>query len=199
MTVQVVETKEPEESGATGLVRVAFASHDGHSKKIAEHIAGRLRNSGLAAETLDLATDPPISEALAGAALVTLVAAVRYGKHLKPAQTFLEAYKTHSPAPPLALASINLTARKPEKRTAETNPYLKKLIAKLDLHPTAATAFAGKLDYPRYRWFDRQMIRLIMWITGGPTDGTSIVDYTDWTSVDAFADALASKVKAGAE
>lgn len=190
MTVQAVETRNSEGARATGLARVAFASHDGHSKRIAEHIAGRLRNSGLAAETLDLATNPPITEALAGATLVTLVAAVRYGKHLKPALNFLEAYKTRANAPPLALASINLTARKPEKQTAETNPYLKKLIAEHDLHPVAATAFAGKLDYPRYRWLDRQMIRLIMWITGGPTDGTSIVDYTAWESVDGFTDEI---------
>jgi menaquinone-dependent protoporphyrinogen oxidase len=50
--------------------------------------------------------------------------------------------------------------------------------------------FAGKLDYPRYRWFDRQMIRLIMALTGGPTDPTTVVDYTDWAAVDGFAGEL---------
>jgi len=198
MAVHAVETKALEENGATGLVRVAFASHDGHAKKIAEHIADRLRRSGLGAETLDLAGDPPIARALAGASLVVLVAAVRYGKHLKPAERFLAAYRAEPNTPPLALASVNLTARKPEKRTPETNPYLKKLIAGHDLRPTTAAAFAGKLDYPKYGWLDRQMIRLIMWITGGPTDGTSTIDYTEWASVDAFADALRAAAMAKA-
>ena len=47
--------------------------------------------------------------------------------------------------------------------------------------------FAGKLDYPRYRFWDRQIIRLIMWMTKGPTDPSVVVDYTDWSQVEAFA------------
>ena len=47
--------------------------------------------------------------------------------------------------------------------------------------------FAGKLDYPRYTFWDRQIIRLIMFITKGPTDPDAVVDFTDWQQVDAFA------------
>ncbi len=183
---------------ATGLVRVGFASHDGHTRSIARHIADRLASAGLAAETLDLAGNRPAAEILAGTTLMVVVAAVRYGRHLAPAQRFLEAYRTHPNAPPLALASVNLTARKPEKQTADTNPYLKKLITRLDLHPTTTAVFAGQLDYPKYGWLDRQMIRLIMYLSGGPTDGTSTIDYTDWASVDAFADAIMAAVQAKA-
>ncbi len=188
-------TRATHAPAATGLVRIGYASHDGHTRTIATRIAERLEAAGLATETLDLAANRPAAEILAGTSLMVVTAAVRYGKHLKPAEYFLEAYKTHPAPPPLALASVNLTARKPEKRTAETNPYLKKLIAKHDLHPTTATTFAGKLDYPEYRWLDRQMIRLVMWITGGPTDGTSTIDYTDWPSVDTFADTLIATVQ----
>ena len=154
------------------------------------HIAKRLRAGGLAADTADLADSQSVSEILAGTAFVVVVAAVRYGRHMAPAERFLAAYGTHPSPPPLALASVNLTARKPDKQTVESDPYLKKLIEKHGLQPVAAAAFAGKLDYPKYRWVDRQMIRLIMWLTGGPTDGTSSVDYTSWESVDAFADAV---------
>jgi menaquinone-dependent protoporphyrinogen oxidase len=34
----------------------------------------------------------------------------------------------------------------------------------------ACAVFAGALRYPRYRWYDRFMIRLIMKMTGGETD-----------------------------
>jgi menaquinone-dependent protoporphyrinogen IX oxidase len=40
--------------------------------------------------------------------------------------------------------------------------------------------FAGALRYPRYRWYDRFMIRLIMKMTGGETDTSKEVVYTDW-------------------
>ncbi|MEI7538802.1 MAG: flavodoxin domain-containing protein, partial [Comamonadaceae bacterium] len=46
--------------------------------------------------------------------------------------------------------------------------------------------FAGKLDYPRYRFIDRQMIRFIMLITKGPTDPSVVVEFTDWQAVEEF-------------
>lgn len=181
-----------------GLVRVGFASRDGHAETIAVRIAERLAANGLAADTLDLAEVRSVAESLGGTSLVVIVAAVRYGRHLAAAERFLETYGAQPGAPPLALASVNLTARKPEKQTALTNPYVKKLIAKHDLRPVAAAVFAGRLDYPSYGWLDRQMIRLIMWLTGGPADGTSTVDYTSWPSVDAFASDIAAAVRSKA-
>lgn len=38
------------------------------------------------------------------------------------------------------------------------------------------------------------MIRLIMWLTLGPTGGKSQVDDTSWESVDAFADSPVAAV-----
>lgn len=158
-------------------------------------IAERLRADGLAADTLDLVEARSVAEVLRGTSLVVVVAAVRYGRHIAAAEQFLEVYRTHPDAPPLALASVNLTARKPEKQTVETNPYIKKLVERLELRPVEAAVFAGRLDYPSYAWLDRQMIRLIMWLTGGPADGTSTVDYTSWPSVDAFASDIATAVR----
>ena len=181
-----------------GLVKVGFASRDGHAEAIAVRIAERLAAAGLAADALDLAEARSVTDIVGGTSLVVIVAAVRYGRHLAAAERFLEGHRMHPGAPPLAFASVNLTARKPDKQTVETNPYVKKLIEKHDLRPVAATVFAGRLDYPKYRWLDRQMIRLIMWLTGGPADGTSTVDYTSWPSVDAFADEIATALRSKA-
>ena len=56
--------------------------------------------------------------------------------------------------------------------------------------PQQLAVFAGKLDYPSYGFFDRQMIRLIMLITQGPTDPEAVVEFTDWAMVEAFAQAV---------
>jgi menaquinone-dependent protoporphyrinogen oxidase len=58
--------------------------------------------------------------------------------------------------------------------------------------PAIAAAVAGRLDDPSYRWYDRAMIRLIMRITGGPTDPRTTIEYTDWQQVDSIADAIAA-------
>lgn len=121
---------------------------------------------------------------------IILIAAVRHGFHLPEAESFLKLYQNNFPDTSLALASINLTARKPNKDTVQGNVYLKKLIKRYRLSPILAAAFAGRLDYPKYNWIDRQMVRLIMKITGGPTDPTANVEYTDWKKVDEFADRI---------
>jgi menaquinone-dependent protoporphyrinogen oxidase len=51
--------------------------------------------------------------------------------------------------------------------------------------------FAGALRYPRYRWFDKVMIRFIMRMTGGETDTSKEVEYTDWNEVGQFAQEIA--------
>ncbi len=55
------------------------------------------------------------------------------------------------------------------------------------LDPQTSAVFAGKIDYPRYGFWDRLMIRLIMWLTKGPTDPQAVVEFTDWGQVENFA------------
>jgi menaquinone-dependent protoporphyrinogen oxidase len=74
--------------------------------------------------------------------------------------------------------------------------YARKLLARVPFRPGAFAIFPGRLDYPRYRWYDRLMIRAIMRATGGPTDPASVIEYTDWDAVDRFASRML-KLSAG--
>lgn len=139
----------------------------------------------------DLAGAFPAPSELAGCRLVVVVAAVRYGRHLPVAERFFAAYRELLAQAPLVFVSVNLTARKPGKDTAEGNRYLGKTVARHRLKPALATAVAGRLDYPHYGWFDRQIIRLIMKMTGGPTDPRSCVEFTAWAAVDEIASRIA--------
>lgn len=169
-----------------------YASHDGQSRRIAERIAARLAAAGIAVAPQDLAEVTPSAAELATVPLVAAVLAIRYGKHLPQSARLIAALRACPAPPPLALASVCLTARKAGKDTAEGNVYLRKFIARNRLEPALATAIAGRLDYPRYGFFDRLAIRLIMLMTGGPTDPTATVEFTDWAKVDAFADRIAA-------
>lgn len=178
----------------TPPMQLYYATRDGQARKIATHIAERLATRGVAVTPRDLAAVQPSPAELAQAPLVAAVLAVRYGRHLPEGIAFVDTFRRLNRQPLLALASVNLTARKPGKDTAEGSAYLRKLIARHGLKPALATAFAGKLDYPRYSFSDRHIIRFIMLITGGPTDPTTVVEYTDWAKVDAFTDAIAGKL-----
>ena len=92
---------------------------------------------------------------------------------------------------PSAFFSVNAVARKPEKRAPDTNPYVKKFLRQITWQPPLVEIFGGKIEYPKYGFWDKTMIRFIMWMTNGPTDPESIVDFTDWDQVDAFSDRIA--------
>jgi menaquinone-dependent protoporphyrinogen oxidase len=79
-----------------------------------------------------------------------------------------------------------VVARKSEKNTPETNPYIKKFLKLSNWSPNKLAVFAGKIDYPKYGFFDRQIIRLIMFITNGPTDTSKSYEFTDWSKVEEF-------------
>lgn len=175
---------------ANPVVALFFATHDGQSRRIAEHIAHRLGESGVVAVPRN-ADEAYTARDLRQAAVVVLVAAIRYGRHLPQAERLLAIYQSLHRPPPLAFASVNLTARKEGKTSATGNAYLRKLIARFRLAPALAVAFAGKLDYQRYGWSDRLIIRFIMLLTSGPTDPTTCIEYTSWPAVDEFAAGIA--------
>jgi menaquinone-dependent protoporphyrinogen oxidase len=164
-----------------------YATRDGQSRRIAERIADRLAVQGIVVLPQNLALVSASPPDVAAAQLVVVVAAVRYGFPLPEAEQFLADYQKLSNPPQLVLLSVNLTARKPGKDTAEGNVYLRKSIARHRLAPAFALAIAGRLDYSRYGFWDRQLIRFIMRLTGGPTDPATSIEYTPWHVVDEVA------------
>ena len=139
-------------------MQLFYATRDGQSRRIAERIAGRLAERGIRALPHDLAVALPAPQGLAEARLVVVVAAVRYGRHLPEAEQFLAIYRALRAPPPLVLLSVNLTARKPGKDTAEGNAYLRKSM-------TPAPAYAGpRLGHCRTPGL------LALWLAGPPVD-----------------------------
>ncbi len=172
-------------------MQLFYATRDGQSRRIAERIASRLAERGISSLPRDLAAGVPTAQELAEEPLAAIVMAVRYGRHLPEGEAFLAVYRALRDPPPLVLLSVNLTARKPGKDTAQGCAYLRKSIARHRLTPSIATAFAGRLDYSRYGWLDRHLIRFIMMLTGGPTDLATRLEFTAWNVVDDVAGQIA--------
>ena len=175
-------------------ILILYASHDGQTKKIADRLAAQALGGRRKVDLFDLEEATPSESLIEQADLIVVAAAIRYGNPLKSADAFLTVYTRSLLHKPLVLLSINLTARKPEKRTSETSVYLRKWIARHQLQPLFAEAIAGRLDYPSYGPFDRFMIRLIMKMTKGPTDPKAQIEFTDWHQVRAIADRLVTHV-----
>ncbi|QYK01447.1 menaquinone-dependent protoporphyrinogen IX dehydrogenase [Shewanella psychrotolerans] len=124
---------------------------------------------------------------------VIIGASIRYGKHRPELFQYVNRHRAALTSKKNAFFTVNVVARKPEKNTPETNPYMKKFIQLSLWQPQQLGVFAGKIDYPKYRFFDKFMIRFIMWITKGPTDTSGTYEFTDWDKVEEFAKAFSER------
>ena len=117
---------------------------------------------------------------------IIIGASIRYGKHNPRVIEFVKKNLEIFNQIKTAFFSVNVVARKKNKNTPETNPYVKKFLNKTKWKPTKLNVFAGRVDYPSYRFLDKYIIRLIMWFTKGPTDVTKSYEFTNWDEVKKF-------------
>ena len=121
---------------------------------------------------------------------IIIGASIRYGKHKPELYKFIEENSSLLENKDSAFFSVNVVARKPEKNLPETNPYMQKFLNLSTWQPKRLAVFAGKIDYPKYGFIDKHMIRLIMWITKGPTDIKNTYEFTNWDDVNIFSNRL---------
>ena len=118
---------------------------------------------------------------------IIIGASIRYGKHSEDLYKFIELNKNILDEKESVFFSVNVVARKPEKNTPDNNPYIKKFLKISKWKPKKIGVFAGKVDYPNYNFFDKYIIKLIMFITSGPIDTSQSYEFTDWSKVEDFA------------
>lgn len=166
-------------------ILLIYSTTDGHTREICERMVQIMSEQG------DTVTLRAIEDAqdieLQRFDKVILGASIRYGRHGKAVYRFIAENTRLLAQKPNAFFSVNVVARKPAKRQPDTNPYVRKFLREIAWQPRQLAVFAGKIDYPSYRYWDRQIIRLIMWMTKGPTDPKAVIDFTDWSQVEAFA------------
>ena len=169
-------------------ILILHSTVDGHTLRVCDRLRSLLEAGGDAVE--HCAVEQSAALDVASFDKIVIGASIRYGKHRPSVFRFIEANLPLLDSKPNAFFSVNIVARKPEKNGPDTNPYLRKFLRKTPWKPKLLGVFAGRLDYPRYRPFDRMMIRLIMRLTDGPTDPSAVVDFTDWQQVDRFAQSI---------
>ncbi|MHB8948552.1 MAG: menaquinone-dependent protoporphyrinogen IX dehydrogenase [Rhodoferax sp.] len=165
-------------------ILVVYSTTDGHTRRICERLQQVMAQQGNSVTVEPLAQADALD--LTSFDKIVIGASIRYGKHQPTVKQFIERHQALLESKANAFFTVNIVARKPEKNRPETNPYLIKYLRTLSWQPKLLGVFAGKLDYPRYRFVDRFMIRLIMFMTNGPTDPKAVIEFTDWQQVEAF-------------
>ena len=124
---------------------IIYSSTDGHTKTICLEILNSLKSTDSVeiismekAEIYDLTKYEKI----------IIGASIRYGKHNKKVSNFVKKNIKLLNQKKTAFFSVNVVARKEEKSTPETNPYMLKFLKKTNWKPNKLSVFAGKVDYP---------------------------------------------------
>ena len=164
-------------------ILILYSTVDNHTLKIFSRIRDKIQMYGheVSLHAIDEALD------LEAFDTIIIGAGIRYGKHNEKVYHFIAKHQKLLESKANAFFSVNVVARKPEKNQPHTNPYLIKFLKQISWEPKILAVFAGMLDYQKYGIFDRQMIRFIMWMTKGPTDPKTVIEFTNWEAVDAFA------------
>ena len=177
-------------------VILVHSTVDGQTLLICRRIQAVLARQG------HVVTLMPVEDALradcAGFDQIVLGASIRYGKHRPAVHDFVAKHRDLLARVPSAFFSVSAVARKKGKDVPAGNPYFRRFTQQTRWQPPLAAVFAGKIDYAKYGLLDRWVIRLIMGLTGGPTDPAVAVEFTDWAQVDAFAGQIAARVRPAA-
>ncbi|MGJ1431400.1 menaquinone-dependent protoporphyrinogen IX dehydrogenase [Sphingobacterium spiritivorum] len=166
---------------------IIYSSVDGQTKKICH----ALKNILVSAEhVVDLFQIQDLTESITMYDKIVIASCIRYGKHNEHIIDFIQNNSQVLNNKKTAFISVNLVARKTEKNTADTNPYVIKFLDSITWKPQLTGVFAGRLNYKLYSFGDRLMIKLIMLITKGPIGSKTDIEYTDWNEVTKFGNKL---------
>ncbi len=167
---------------------IIYATVDGHTYIICNRIKDILIETG---HSVEMAAIDDFHKSINEYDKILIASSIRYGKHNLKIIEFINKNTNVLNDKPTAFCSVNLVARKAGKDTPSTNPYVIKLRKSIKWHPTVTDVFAGKLDYKKYSFCDKLMIKLIMFITKGPINSEHGIVYTNWYRVDAFGKKIA--------
>ncbi|SHO56213.1 menaquinone-dependent protoporphyrinogen IX dehydrogenase [Vibrio quintilis] len=165
-----------------------YSTREGQTKKILNFIMQSFTE--YQCDLVDLHLNPQVDLSVYDKILIA--ASIRYGHFHPSLYRFIDIHQKELSCSKAAFICVNLTARKEEqlKDTPEGSVYVQTFLKKSKWSPEMIGVFAGALRYPRYRFIDKMMIRLIMSMTGGETDTSKEVEYTNWQKVSNFANSF---------
>jgi menaquinone-dependent protoporphyrinogen oxidase len=171
-------------------ILVVYASHFGQTGTVAQRIAERLRDRGHEVDVANASGAgqgiPPPQDYDA----VVLGSRVELGKHAKPVLQYMHEHANELRRIPTAFFSVSMSAAgKPPG--SDPNGYLEKTFASLGWKPTESIAFGGALQYRRYNWLLRFVMKQISKQGGHTTDTSKNHFFTDFAAVADFADQFA--------
>ena len=180
-------------------VGVFYATREGQTRRIAEHLAEALRAHGVAVDLHDVARlSGPLDWTSYRAAIVA--ASVHRGHHEKEMLRFVREHRPQLERATAAFVSVSLSERgvedpneTPERReqyAKDVQRMLDDFVAETGWQPAFVKPVAGALMYTRYNLLIRFVMKRIARQAGASTDTSRDHEFTDWAALDVFVESL---------
>jgi menaquinone-dependent protoporphyrinogen oxidase len=187
------------------LLAVLYATREGQTRRIAEHIAATLRAREYSVDVVDVGGALPADLDLTRYAAAVVAASVHIGKHEKEMVAFVKAHRAELGRMPTAFLSVSLSeagvedasasAKRRERAAANVNVTIGRFLRDTGWNATHVHPVAGALLYRQYGVIVRLVMRFIATQTGATTDTSRDHEYTDWEALDRFAHELLADVE----
>ena len=115
-------------------ILILYSTVDGQTLRICERMKAVVE--ALGNEVVLASIDDSDGSGMSACDKVVIGASIRYGKHRQSVFDFIETNRRVLDAVPTAFFSVNIVARKAEKSRPETNPYVRKFLARTSWRPT---------------------------------------------------------------
>ena len=182
---------------------VLYATREGHTQRIAEHVAADLRLRGLHPEVENLGTWAAAIN-LRDYSGVILAASVHAGVHESEMVKFVKTNRTALEAMPAAFLSVTLSEAGAERAdatplehaafVADVEQVIGRFFEETGWRPQHVKPVAGALLYTRYNVLLRFLLKRIARKSGGSTDTSRDHVYTDWQALDQFVNEFAGEI-----
>jgi menaquinone-dependent protoporphyrinogen oxidase len=169
-------------------ILVVYGTTEGHTRKIAEFIAERIRRRGKNVDLVDSAT-PEASQVQPIYSGVFIGGSVHHQRHQTALRHFVKENLAWLNVVPTAFFSVNLAMLdKDAEARAEAKQSVDSFIEETGLKPTTTLLVAGALKFTQYDFFKRALLRYFVKPGGVDAASTGDAEYTDWNDVGRFVD-----------
>lgn len=174
-------------------ILLIYATREGHTRRIAEHVGALLATQQRTFELVD-AAHVPAEFSLAKYSSAIVSASLHVGKHETEMAQLVKGHLNELQQIPTLFLSVSLSERTVEDPQA---PAEKRAQAEADVartidsflketgwRPSNVAAVAGALLYSKYNFVVRFIMKRIARKAGGPVDTSRDYEFTDWTKLD---------------
>jgi len=177
-------------------ILVAYGTSEGQTAKVANYVADGRASRGYEATAADVGDDDAVAvDEFDG---VVVGASIHVGTHQEAVVEFARRWRETLSATPSAFFQVSLSSAStdPERR-AEAARYVDEFRDATGWDPDVVGGFAGAIQYSKYGFLKRFMMKRIAKEATGDTDTSRDYEYTDWEDVDDFVAAIDALVASG--